>query len=155
MPDQVDRPTPEVEEGGIPNTEGQATLSDTEGLRRSQRTRRPPGYLGEYYCGQVEGGPFDTTLQGSTPTHGRGLLEDTQHCFLPNTQSLRVAAERPQVPDNGQSSAQSSKQASKMDEEETLRVDSKHQVNIGQTTQALRQQAGALTVCPEIDQGGS
>jgi len=49
MPDQVDRPTPEVEEGGIPNTEGQATLSDTEGLRRSQRTRRPPGYLGEYY----------------------------------------------------------------------------------------------------------
>ncbi|KAF6027160.1 hypothetical protein EB796_014526 [Bugula neritina] len=35
-----------------------------------------------------------------------------------------------------------------MDEEETLRVDSKHQVNIGQTTQALRQQAGALTVCP-------
>jgi len=124
LPDQVDQPTPEVGEGGVTNTERQATLSDTEGLRRSQRTRRPPGYLGEYYCGQVEGGPFDTTLQGSTPTHGRGLLEDTQHCFLPNTQSLRVATERSQVPDNGQSSAQSSKQASKMDEEETLRVDS-------------------------------
>jgi len=68
LPDQPDRATPEVEEGGIPDTEGQATLSDTEGLRRSQRTRRPPGYLGEYYCGQVgEGYPSPSGVE--TPHH--------------------------------------------------------------------------------------
>jgi len=97
----------------------------------------------------VEGGAFGTALQGSKPTRGKGLLEDTQHLFLSDTQSLQVAVERLQVPDSGQNSAQSSKQASKMDKEKTLRADSGHQVNTRQTTQALRQQTRALTVCLE------
>jgi len=66
LPDQIDRPTPEVGGGGI--TDRQATLSDTEGLRRSQRARRPSGYLGEYYCGQVGEGYPSPSGRG-TPHH--------------------------------------------------------------------------------------
>jgi len=146
VPERIDQPTPEVRGGGATHPERQATLSDTEGLRHSHRTQRPPGYLWEYYCGRVEGGPFSTAPQGSKPTHGRGPLEDTQHLFLSNTQLLWVAAERLQVPDGGQNSAQSSRQASTVDEEKTLQTDSGHQVNARQTIQALRQQTRTLIV---------
>jgi len=125
-PDQIDRLTPEVGGGEATNTERQTVLSDTESLRRIQKTRRPPGYLGEYYCGRVEGGPFSTAIQRSKPMRGRGPLDNTQHLFLSNTQSVRVAEERLQVPDSGQNSAQTR-----------------------QTAQALRQQTKTLTACLE------
>jgi len=80
-PDRVDRHTLEVGGGKATNTERQAVLSDTEGLRRSQRTRKPFEYLGEYYCGQIKGG-YPSPSGGGAPSH---------YSYLPLNHATREA----------------------------------------------------------------